>query len=165
MGLIMRETKTKRHRIKTPAVLSRIVIFLFLLMIMLFVNINSITYLLNSDSYETVSATVVQSTTDKFLLLIPAVELNYHYSGEEYTERKLFILESLFGLSDETGTKLILHVNKTAPNHCLIDVSFFKNIVNWILLILEFVCIYNLIQRIKIAKQEKEVLKNEKEMA
>lgn len=161
----MCKIKNKRQRIKPTAILSRIVIFLFLLMIMFFININSVTYALNTNRYETVSATVVQATTDSFLLLIPAVEINYRYQEKEYKQKKLFLLESLFGLSDEPGTQLALHINKKAPSHCLFEVNFFKNIVNWILLIMEFVCIYNLVQRIKKTKREKEGQTNEEQMA
>lgn len=164
----MTKNKTKRRKPKTPAILSRIVILLFLVMLMLFVNINSISHFLNRSSYETVTATVIQPTTDDFLLLIPRVELSYQYQGQQYTETNYFFFEPLFGLSSEEGTELSLYVNSYAPNHSLFKVNFFHNILNWILLLLEAACIVNLVRRIQTyrskKKEGKEAHINEKEM-
>lgn len=151
----MKQDKAKRHKIKSPAILSRIVIMLFLLMLMFFVNINSISHFFNQSSYETVTATVIRPTTDKFFLLIPKVELTYSYRGQQYTETNFFVLEPLFGLSSEQGTELTLYVNCYAPNHSLIKVNFFHNIINWILLLLEISCIINLVRRIRTFQSEK----------
>ena len=84
----MDKDNTKRRKPKPPAILSRIVMFLFLVMLMLFMNINALCYFLNRSSYETVTATVVQQTTDEFLLLIPKVEVTYQFHGQQYTEKK-----------------------------------------------------------------------------
>ena len=145
----MDKDNTKRRKPKPPAILSRIVMFLFLVMLMLFMNINALCYFLNRSSYETVTATVVQQTTDEFLLLIPKVEVTYQFHGQQYTEKKYFFLEPLFGLSREEGTTLTLHVNIYAPANSLFEVHFFLIILNWLLLVFEAVCIYNLIRRIR----------------
>ena len=151
----MSNENKKRRKIKSPAVLSRIVILLFLVMLMLFVNISSVTHFLNRTSYESVMATVTRKTTDDFLMLIPRVEITYQYQGKTYTEKKYFVLEPLYGLSAEKETQLPLYVNIHAPEHSLFEVNFFRNIVNWILLILAAACIYNLSFRIRRYRSEK----------
>lgn len=151
----MSNENKKRRKIKSPAVLSRIVILLFLVMLMLFINISSVTHFLNRTSYESVTATVTRKTTDDFLMLIPRVEITYQYQGKTFIEKKFFVLEPLFGLSSEKGTQLPLYVNIHAPEHSLFEVNFFRNIVNWILLILVAACIYNLIFRIRRYRSEK----------
>ena len=155
----MSKEKKKKHKIKSPAVLSRIVILLFLMMLMTFVNISSITHFLNRTSYDTVTAHVLQPTTDDFLMLIPRVEITYQYQGQTYNEKEYFVLEPLFGLSSEKGTELPLYVNIYAPTHSIFKVNFFRNIVNWILLILEAACIYNLVFRIRRYRSEKRAAK------
>ena len=53
--------KTNRQSIrKPPAILPRIVILLFLLMMLLFMNLDSVSHLLNYGSYEKVTAKVVR---------------------------------------------------------------------------------------------------------
>lgn len=158
----MKETNTKKSKVKSPAILSRIVIFFFFVMVILFVNINSLAYTFNRDSYEPVSATVMRATTDPFLLLIPQVEIRYSYDGQEYTEKKFFVLEPLFGLSSEPNTCLTLYVNTKAPNNGIFQVDFYKNILNWIIILLEIACIYNLIQRIRKYKKDKEVMNHDR---
>lgn len=145
----MNNGTTKRRKLKSPAILPRIVILAFLFMFMLFINIDSVSHLLNHGSYEKVTATVVKPTTDDFLLLIPRVELTYQYNGQQYTEKKFFIWEPFFGLSSEAGSKLDIYVNTYAPNYCLFKINFFRNIINWILLILIGAGIYNVIQKIR----------------
>lgn len=142
--------KTNRQSIrKPPAILPRIVILLFLLMMLLFMNLDSVSHLLNYGSYEKVTAKVVRPSTDDFLLLIPMAEIQYSYKDVTYTEEQLFILQPLFGLSREPGDTLSIYVNTYAPNHCLIKVNFFRNPVNWLLLALIALCITDMIRRIK----------------
>ena len=75
------------------------------------------------------------------------------YEGTEYKEDKFFILPHLFGISNEAGQQITIYVNKTSPNYCLIQQLFYKNVVNWILLLLLGVWIYNII---KLHKKKKE---------
>lgn len=145
----MIKTTKKRRRLKSPAILPRIVILLFLIMVQLFINIDSFSHMLNRHSYEERTATVVERTTDDLLLLVPMVEIQYQYRGEEYREKKYFLLQPLFGLSGEEGTQLTVYVNTYAPNYCLFRVNFFRNILNWILLALLIVCIGNMVRRIR----------------
>lgn len=145
--------KSNRRGIrKPPALLPRIVILLFLLMVLLFVNLDSISHVLNFGSYEKVTAKVVKPTTDDFLLLIPMAEIEYSYKGTTYTEEKLFVLQPLFGLSREPGEELTIYVNTYAPNYCLIKVNFFHNLVNWLLLALIAICITHMVLRIRNPK-------------
>lgn len=140
--------KTNRQGIrKPPALLPRIVILLFLLMVLLFMNLDSISHILNYGSYEKVTAKVVKPTTDDFLLLIPMAEIQYSYKGVTYTEEKLFVLQPLFGISREPGEELTIYVNTYAPGYCLIKVNFFHNLVNWLLLALIAICITQMIRR------------------
>lgn len=155
----MSKDRTRLRKPKSPAVLSRIVIFLFLVMLMLFVNINAICYLFNRSSYETVTATVLERTTDEFLLLIPKVKISYEFGGQQYTEENYFVLEPLFGLSSEPGTELTLYVNTYAPAHSLFQLHFFRNILNWLLLIFEAACIYNLVRRVRTYRLAKRTAK------
>ncbi len=159
----MTDTKQKKRKLKSPAVLPRIVILLFLLMLLLAINIDSVSYRLTSSSYEEVTATVVRKAKDDFLLLIPMVEITYTYEGTEYVEEKYFVIQPFFGLSREEGAHCQIYVNTYAPNYCLFKVHFFKNILNWILLILMVVCIYNLAWRIKRWRLERQDRKMDKE--
>lgn len=157
-GFSMTNKEKGLHIRKAPPILPRIVILLFLIMILLFVNIDSFSHLLNYNCYERATATVVKPETDVFLLLIPMVQIQYQYDGKEYTEDKFFVLQPLFGLSREPGQQLDIYVNTNAPNYCLFQVNFFRNIVNWILLALIGICIYNMVRRI----QKKREVKHEK---
>ena len=156
--------QTNRQEIrKAPALLPRIVIQLFLLMVLLFLNIDSVSHTLNLGSYEKTTAKVVKPATDDFLLLIPMVEIQYSYKGVEYTEEKYFVFQPLFGLSREPGEELTIYVNTYAPNYCLIKVNFFRNIVNWILLVLIAICITNIIRRIQIIRKDRKRRKEKKQ--
>lgn len=157
-----KQTNRKEIR-KAPALLPRMVILLFLLMVLLFLNIDSVSHVLNSGSYETTTARVVKPATDDFLLLIPMVEIQYSYKGIEYTEEKYFVFQPLFGLSREPGDELTIYVNTYAPNYCLIKVNFFRNIVNWILLVLIAICITNMIRRIRIIREERQRRREERQ--
>lgn len=155
-GFSMRNKERKERRLrirKVPAILPRIVTLLFLVMILLFVNIDSFSHLLNYSSYERTTATVVKPETDDFLLLIPMAQIRYQYKGKDYTEDKFFVLSPLFGLSREPGQQLDIYVNTYAPNYCLFKVHFFRNIINWILLALIGICIHNMVRRIQKKKE------------
>ena len=129
------QKKERKQRVrKTPPLLPRLVILFFLLMVLL-------------------CMTIVAKKTDGFLLLIPMAELSYQYEGTEYKEDKFFILPHLFGISNEAGQQITIYVNTTSPNYCLIQQPFYKNVVNWILLLLLGVWIHNII---KLNKKKKE---------
>lgn len=145
----MTETTKKRRRLKTPAILPRLVILFFLIMVVLFINMDSVSHMMNRHSYEEVTATVVKPATDDLLLVVPMVELQYQYQGEEYTGKKYFLVQPFFGLSRDAGTELTVYVNTYAPNYCLFKENFFRNIANWILLALIVVCIGNMVRRIQ----------------
>ncbi len=151
----MTKKENKQRIRRAPAILPRIVILLFLIMILLFVNIDSFSHLLNFGSYEKATATVVKPETDEFLLLIPMVQIRYQYQDIEYTEDKYFVLEPLFGLSREPGQELPIYINTYAPNYCLFRTNFFHNIVNWILLALIIIGVFNMIQRIRKKREQK----------
>lgn len=149
----MGRKKVGVNRIMTPIVV--LLFFLFLHMIM---NYDSLTYVMNRGSYEKVMAVVEKPTTDKFLLLIPMVTIQYSYDGQQYTEDRYFVTQKLFFLSDEAGTELPVYVNIKAPNHTLFKTHFFGNLVNWLLLLMEGVCGYMLvkrIQRMRLLRQDK----------
>lgn len=145
----MTETTKQRRRLKSPAILPRIVVLFFLILVQLLINMNSFSHMLNPHSYEEVTAAVVKSTTDELLLLVPMAEIRYQYQGEEYTEKKYFFLQPFFGLSREEGAQLTVYVNKYAPNYCLFKENFFRNILNWVLMALIVVCIVNMLRRIR----------------
>ena len=87
------QKKERKQRVrKTPPLLPRLVILFFLLMVLLFMNIDMCSRILNYGSYEKTTATIVAKKTDGFLLLIPMAELSYQYEGTEYKEDKFFIL-------------------------------------------------------------------------
>ena len=88
----MKHNRLKWNQIKSPAVLPGIVTLFFLLMLMFFINIHSISHLFNRESYDMVTATVNRPATDKFFLLFPKVELSYRYQGQTYTETSFFLL-------------------------------------------------------------------------
>lgn len=162
-GTAYMSKQTNRQKIrKAPALLPRIVMLLFLLMVLLFLNLDSVSHRLNSGSYEETTAKVVKPATDDFLLLIPMVEIQYSYKGVDYTEEKYFVTQPLFGLSREPGEELTIYVNTYAPNYCLIKVNFFRNIVNWILLVLIAICIFNMLRRIEIIREQRKRRKEEK---
>ena len=142
----MGRKKVGINRIMTP-----IVALLFFLLVHMFLNYGSFAYCMNWGSYEEVTAVVEKPTTDKFLLLIPMVTIQYSYDGQGYTEDEYFVTQKLFFLSDDPGTDLTVYVNKEAPNHTIFKTQFFGNPLNWILLLLEIICIYRLVKRIRTA--------------
>ena len=76
------QKKERKQRVrKTPPLLPRLVILFFLLMVLLFMNIDMCSRILNYGSYEKTTATIVAKKTDGFLLLIPMAELSYQYEG------------------------------------------------------------------------------------
>lgn len=155
----MGRKKVGINRIMTP-----IAVLLFFLFLHMVLNYDSLTYSMNRSSYEKVMAVVEKPTTDKFLLLIPMVTIRYSYGGQQYTENRYFVTQKLFFLSDEAGTELTVYVNKEAPNHTLFKTHFFGNLLNWLLLLLEGVCVYMLVKRIQwlhLRKQDKKKGKQE----
>ena len=87
----MQKKERKQRARKTPPLLPRLVILFFLLMVLLFMNIDMCSHILNYGSYEKTTATIVAKKTDGFLLLIPMAELSYQYEGTEYKEDKFFV--------------------------------------------------------------------------
>lgn len=155
----MGRKKVGVNRIMTP-----LAVLLFFLFLHIVVNYDSLTYSMNRGSYEKITAVVEKPTTDKFLLLIPMVTIQYSYGGEQYTEDCYFVTQKLFFLSDGPGTELTVYVNKQAPNHTLFKTHFFGSLVNWLLLLMEGVCVYMLvkrIQRIRLLRQDKKKRKQE----
>ena len=136
----------KQRARKTPPLLPRLVILFFLLMVLLFMNIDMCAVYLTTEAMKKLPPPLLQKKTDGFLLLIPMAELSYQYEGTEYKEDKFFILPHLFGISNEAGQQITIYVNKTSPNYCLIQRPFYKNVVNWILLLLLGVWIHNIIK-------------------
>ena len=81
------QKKERKQRVrKTPPLLPRLVILFFLLMVLLFMNIDMCSRILNYGSYEKTTATIVAKKTDGFLLLIPT----------DYNLRKYNITKLLF---------------------------------------------------------------------
>lgn len=146
-GQIMTTKNDNRYVIKSPTMLPRIVTGALIFMLLLLINIDTCSYIMNHNSYEKTTATVTKTTTDTFLLFIPKVELTYEYNGAAYNESKFFILRPLWGFSSQESTKIPIYVNRYAPNHSLFQVNFCRNILNWFLLILMAVDIYDIVQR------------------
>lgn len=142
----MGKKKVGINRIMTP-----IVALLFFLLLHMFLNYGSFAYCMNRGSYEEVTAVVDKPTTDKFLLLIPMVTIQYSYEGQAFTEDEYFVTQKFFFLSDNPGTELTIYVNKEAPNHTIFKTHFLGNPLNWLLLLLEGICIFRLVKRIRKA--------------
>ena len=146
----MGKKKVGINRIMTP-----IVALLFFLLIHMFFNYGSFVYSMNRGSYEEVTAVVEKPTTDKFLLLIPMVTIQSSYEGQVFTEDEYFVTQKFFFLSDTPGTELTIYVNKGAPGHTIFKTHFFGNPLNWLILLLEGICIYRLVKRIRTAEEWK----------
>ncbi|MCM1500961.1 MAG: hypothetical protein NC124_21085 [Clostridium sp.] len=149
-----RQRKVTISKIMTP-----IVMLLFILVLLFLVNFHSFCHFCNRNSYEAVTATVTQKTTDPFVMLVPMVRIKYEYQGKAYEDRKYFFLQPFFGLPSEEGSKLTIYVNKEAPGYSIFKENFFRNMINWILLVFEGVFVSLLIRRIRqgfrIRKQRK----------
>jgi hypothetical protein len=158
----MTETTKKKRKIKATPILPRIVILCFLFMILLFMNVDSLSYLMNYKSYERAQATIAKTTTDDFLMVIPKVEIQYEYQGVTYTEEKYYVIPQRFSLPYEEGSSVGVYVNTTAPNYTLFRMNFFKNVWNWLLVALIVVCIINLTRRIKKRGTQKKEKKTDK---
>ncbi len=132
--------KRKKKNKGVNRILRLVAVFLFLLLTHILINFEGICHLSNWSSYDTVTATVTKKTTDLYLLLVPVVEVQYTYGDKEYTERKFFVVQKSFGLSDTEGSQLEMYVNKKAPNHVMFKTNFFVNPINYLILALEAVC-------------------------
>ncbi|MDY2922316.1 MAG: hypothetical protein SOT18_05700 [Eubacterium sp.] len=132
--------KRKKKNKGVNRILRLVAVFMFLLLAHILINFNGLCHLSNWSSYDTVTASVTKKTTDLYLLLVPVVEVQYTYGEKEYTERKFFVIQKSFGLSDTEGSKLEIYVNKKAPNHVMFKTNFFVNPVNYLILVLEVVC-------------------------
>ncbi len=143
----MKEKKEQRmtiSRIMTP-----VVMILFIAVLLFLMNFQLFCHMFNRDRYESVTATLVQNTSDPLTMMVPMVRIQYEYQGTVYEERKYYALAPLFGLTRQEGSDLEIYVNKTAPGHSLFRENFFRNIINWILLIFGGVFISLLIRRIR----------------
>lgn len=150
--------KEKRMNVMTPLILT-----LFIITLLLFMNIQSVSYFLNTDSYRKVSAKVVRQTTDPFTMIIPMLDISYQYNGTEYEDTKLFVLQPFFGISSESGDEIEIYVNRKVPNYCLFVEPFYKNTINWFLVLFGVVFLEILIKRIVVRCKRRRQRKLEKE--
>lgn len=139
----------KERKITISKIMTPIVMILFILVLMFLLNFNSFCHFCNRNSYELVTATVTQKTTDPLAMLIPMVRIKYDYQGKTYEDRKYFLLQPLFGLPSEAGSELEIYVNKEAPGYSIFKENFFRNIVNWLLMIFGGVFVSLLVRRIQ----------------
>ena len=143
-GKSMRKQKIiKKKNLTTPFIM-----MLFVTAILIFLNIQTLTYALNTEKYYAVSTTTTREKSDGFTMIIPMVEYTYQYQGQTYKDSKYFVIQPLFGLSNKSGTVLDIYVNKKVPDRTLLREPFERNLVNWGLLILWIFFIYIFIQRI-----------------
>lgn len=140
-----------------------IVMILFILVFLFLLNFNSFCHFCNRNSYEQVTATVTQKTTDPLALLIPMVRIKYDYQGKTYEDRKYFLLQPLFGLPSGAGSELEIYVNKEAPGYSIFKENFFRNIVNWLLLVFGGVFVSLLVRRIRQGFRNRKTRKMQRE--
>ena len=159
------ETKKKRKRRKVDVnrILTPIVMILFVIALLMYLNLHAMRYALSSDQMDVVRATVVEKTVDPFTMVIPMVDLSYTYNGQEYQDKKYFVLEPFFQLQAIEGSTLVVYVNKKAPNHFMIQTKFYKNWINWLLLLFLFVFVVVLVRRCRWALQNRRDKKGEKQ--
>lgn len=140
-----------------------IVMILFILVFLFLLNFNSFCHFCNRNSYEQVTATVTQKTTDPLAMLIPMVRIKYDYQGKTYEDRKYFLLQPLFGLPSRAGSELEIYVNKEAPGYSIFKENFFRNIVNWLLLVFGGVFVSLLVRRIRQGFRNRKTRKMQRE--
>ncbi len=140
-----------------------IVMILFILVFLFLLNFNSFCHFCNRNSYEQVTATVTQKTTDPLAMLIPMVRIKYDYQGKTYEDRKYFLLQPLFGLPSGAGSELEIYVNKEAPGYSIFKENFFRNIVNWLLLVFGGVFVSLLVRRIRQGFRNRKTRKMQRE--
>ena len=136
---------------------------LFILVFLFLLNFNSFCHFCNRNSYEQVTATVTQKTTDPLAMLIPMVRIKYDYQGKTYEDRKYFLLQPLFGLPSGAGSELEIYVNKEAPGYSIFKENFFRNIVNWLLLVFGGVFVSLLVRRIRQGFRNRKTRKMQRE--
>ena len=140
-----------------------IVMILFILVFLFLLNFNSFCHFCNRNSYEQVTATLTQKTTDPLAMLIPMVRIKYDYQGKTYEDRKYFLLQPLFGLPSGAGSELEIYVNKEAPGYSIFKENFFRNIVNWLLLVFGGVFVSLLVRRIRQGFRNRKTRKMQRE--
>lgn len=140
-----------------------IVMILFILVFLFLLNFNSFCHFCNRNSYEQVTATVTQKTTDPLAMMIPMVRIKYDYQGKTYEDRKYFLLQPLFGLPSGAGSELEIYVNKEAPGYSIFKENFFRNIVNWLLLVFGGVFVSLLVRRIRQGFRNRKTRKMQRE--
>lgn len=139
----------KRKKIRVNKILRPISVWLLVLLLQIVLNFDSTCYLFNHSSYEQITAVVVKEKTDPYLLLIPMVELEYNYNGQTYSQDKFFVIQPSFGLSSEEGTELSVYVNTLAPGYVIFHTNFFRNLLNWLLMIISVCCILRIYRLIR----------------
>lgn len=139
----------KRKVIRVNKILRPFSVWLLVLLLLLVMNFDSACYLFNQSRYEKTTAVVLEEKTDLYLLIIPMVELQYKYNGTVYTADKFFVLQPFFGLSGEKGSELSVYVNTLAPGYVIFDTFFFKNWLNWVLMVVSICCIVRICKLIR----------------
>ena len=161
----MRE-KRRRRKIRVNKILRPISVLLLILLLQIILNFDTACYLFNRDSYTEAVAVVAEEKTDPFLLLIPMVELQYEYNGTGYSADKFFVLPPAFGLSGKQGDTVEIYINTLAPEYVIFHTPFYRNLINWILVIISLCCIYRIVRLIQekavIWKRKREEKKEEK---
>jgi hypothetical protein len=153
----------KERKITISKIMTPIVMILFILVLLFLLNFNSFCHFCNRNSYEQVTATVTQKTTDPLAMLIPMVRIKYDYQGKTYEDRKYFLLQPLFGLPSGAGSELEIYVNKEAPGYSIFKENFFRNIVNWLLLVFGGVFVSLLVRRIRQGFRNRKTRKMQRE--
>jgi len=141
--------KWKRRGVGLNKILRPITVLLLLIFVHIVLNFEGLTYLSNQDSYVLVVAKVKEMTTDDYLLLIPMQDLEYNFAGKSYNEKKFFVIQRTFGLSGQAGDMMDMYVNKNAPNYPIYKINYFKNPINYLLMLFELISATVIFRRIR----------------
>lgn len=137
-------------------------LIVFTLSILLCVNFNKVSYLMNEDAYESVNCRVDKQNYDGLLAFFPRIEVAYTYKGTKINSEKV-VYSGIF-FNDKVSDRLNIYVNKSSPKDFLIEQPYFDSWVNWILTvnmgifigIFSYNVVENIRRNVKIKKERRQ---------
>lgn len=140
-----------RKKKKRGRILPFITLFLFCSGLVLLLNFESFSRVINSEYYKEIEASVIEKGCDPLVGVIPRIKVSYMFGGTAYEYNKVLYTKWLH--SEGIGDSIKLYVNTKAPENSVLEFNFFTSITNIVLLSIMLasltVIVLNIRRRIK----------------
>lgn len=121
-----------RKKKKRGRILPFITLFLFCSGLLLLLNFEYFSRVINSEYYKEIEASVIEEGSDPLVGVIPRIKVSYMFGGTTYEYNKVLYTKWLH--MESIGKSVKLYINTKAPENSVLEFNFFTSITNIVLL-------------------------------